>query len=252
MLGVDPLFNPEPSARARFRIDDRVASAFPMARIGIVVAYGLSNGPSDERSRRALGDSVAHLARTLEGQTLGDQPQIKAWREIYRRFGAKPARYPCSAEALAARALKTGSAPAINKLVDHYNAISLRRLTPIGGEDLDALTGELVLRFSDAGERFDIPDDPTAEFAVLPLGEVVWADAAGVTCRRWNWRQGRRTRLTEGTRNAYFIVETLQPSQAPDALGQALQELEDALRLEGRARSTDSWILTMHPGAGGF
>jgi len=36
-------------------------------------------------------------------------------------------------------------------------------------------------------------------------GEVVWCDAAGVTCRRWNWRQARRTQLREGTTTALFI-----------------------------------------------
>jgi hypothetical protein len=29
-------------------------------------------------------------------------------------------------------------------------------------------------------------------------GEVVWCDGAGTTCRRWKWRQARRTQLTDG------------------------------------------------------
>ena len=49
-----------------------------------------------------------------------------------------------------------------------------------------------------------------------------------MTCRRWNWRQSRRTGLSEATRTAFFILDALAPvsdtelSTATDALTQAL------------------------------
>jgi DNA/RNA-binding domain of Phe-tRNA-synthetase-like protein len=43
------------------------------------------------------------------------------------------------------------------------------------------------------------------------VGEVIWGDAEGVTCRRWNWRQGRRTQLTDHTSTALFILDALSP-----------------------------------------
>jgi DNA/RNA-binding domain of Phe-tRNA-synthetase-like protein len=58
-------------------------------------------------------------------------------------------------------------------------------------------------------------------------GEVVWCDEAGVTCRRWNWRQGRRTQLRDDTTTALFILDGLDPvtdqaltSAADDLIGQ--------------------------------
>ena len=42
-------------------------------------------------------------------------------------------------------------------------------------------------------------------------GEVIWADSTGITCRRWNWRQCRRTQLTEDTQNVYFVLDRLAP-----------------------------------------
>lgn len=51
------------------------------------------------------------------------------------------------------------------------------------------------------------------------IGEVVWRDDAGVTCRRWNWRQGRRTALTEESTTALFIIDALAPGDpVPNAL----------------------------------
>jgi DNA/RNA-binding domain of Phe-tRNA-synthetase-like protein len=58
-------------------------------------------------------------------------------------------------------------------------------------------------------------------------GEVVWRDDAGVTCRRWNWRQGPRTRLTEESASAVFLLESLAPMPVPEvtAAGAELAEL---------------------------
>ncbi len=43
------------------------------------------------------------------------------------------------------------------------------------------------------------------------MGEVIWCDDAGVTCRRWNWRQGKRTQLTQDSTSALFILDALDP-----------------------------------------
>jgi DNA/RNA-binding domain of Phe-tRNA-synthetase-like protein len=61
-------------------------------------------------------------------------------------------------------------------------------------------------------------------------GEVVWCDDAGVTCRRWNWRQARRTQLREDTTAALFILDALDP-----VTGEALHTAADDLtaRLTG-------------------
>ena len=47
---------------------------------------------------------------------------------------------------------------------------------------------------------------------------------AGVTCRRWNWRQGRRTQLSEQTTTALFILDALDP-MTDDALQAAADDL---------------------------
>lgn len=60
-------------------------------------------------------------------------------------------------------------------------------------------------------------------------GEVIWRDDAGVTCRRWNWRQCTRTHITEQTKNALFILERLEPYSL-DRLVEAGDELAGLLR----------------------
>ena len=47
-------------------------------------------------------------------------------------------RYPSSAEALITRVLKAQPLPRANALVDLYNAVSVRHVIAVGGEDADA------------------------------------------------------------------------------------------------------------------
>jgi DNA/RNA-binding domain of Phe-tRNA-synthetase-like protein len=57
---------------------------------------------------------------------------------------------------------------------------------------------------------------------------VVWRDDAGVTCRRWNWRQCTRTRLTTRTTRAVFVLDALEPMDDA-ALAAAGDELSTVL-----------------------
>jgi len=65
----------------------------------------------------------------------------------------------------------------------------------------------------------------------------VWCDDAGVTCRRWNWRQARRTQLREDTTAALFILDALDPI-TDQALHAAADDLAAHLaRLGPRVRA---------------
>ena len=204
-------------------VDPRVFGRHPDYVAVVVAADGLANGPSDPESDGWLAEAERHVrARGLA--RAADAPEIAAWRAAFSAFGAKPKQYPCSAEALAQRVLKGRELPRVNRLVDLYNAISVRRLIPVGGEDLERLSGPLRLTLAAGGERFDAPggNEPPKP------GEVVWRDDLGVTCRRWNWRQGTRTRLTESTTRAFFVFDRLG-GLAREELEAAVAELEAAL-----------------------
>ncbi|MER7280097.1 phenylalanine--tRNA ligase beta subunit-related protein [Dactylosporangium sp. NPDC000244] len=174
------------------------------ATVLAVLADGLRNGPGDP--------ALLHDAVAAAGDLSAPHPHLEAWRDVYRAFGAKPQRTPCSAEALRKRAAK-GDVPSVNRIVDAYNAVSIRFAVPIGGEDRAALVGTERLVRAAGDEPFDgaPADEPPKP------GEVIWRDDIGVTCRRWNWRQGRRTALTEATTSAVFLLEGLDIDLRPAA-----------------------------------
>jgi len=99
----------------------------------------------------------------------------------------------------------------VNRLTDLYNAVSVLHQIPLGGEDLTRYTGAPRLVRATGKEAFDTMADGVAVIEYPDDGEVVWCDDAGVTCRRWNWRQARRTQLREDTTAALFILDALDP-----------------------------------------
>ena len=99
--------------------------------------------------------------------------------------------------------------PRVDRLTDAYNAVSIAHLLPIGGEDLSGYVGPARLTRADGTETFDTTGNGEAVVEHPDAGEVIWRDDIGVTCRRWNWRQCTRTRITAATTSAVFILDGL-------------------------------------------
>jgi DNA/RNA-binding domain of Phe-tRNA-synthetase-like protein len=203
--------------RAGATVDDDVFALRPDYRVLLVAVAGLTPGPGDAASEALLAraeTSVAGPADELE--------HVAAWREAYRAFGAKPTRTRNSLEALVRRA--PAGLPRVNRLTDVYNAISVLHRVPVGGEDLDRYDGPPRLVRAQGDEVFDTVADGEPVLEHPEPGEVVWRDGVGVTCRRWNWRQGRRTALTDDTAATIFIFDALAP-MTDDALHAAADDL---------------------------
>jgi len=164
-----------------------------------------------------------------EGAPVWAEAHLASWAEVYVRFGAKPNRTPCSAHALRKRVLKDGALPAINPVVDLYNAVSLRFAVPVGGENIDAYVGPPRLTIANGTEPFDTMASGEPVIERPTPGEVIWRDDAGVTCRRWNWRQGTRTRLDTFTGRMWFVLESLD-TMPIEALAEAANFLELGIR----------------------
>ena len=193
----------------RAEVDPAVLALRPDYRALLLAVDGIEPGPSDDASEQLLRRAEASACAALAERPVEDLPHVAAWREAYRAFGAKPQRTRNSLEALLRR-VETGL-PRVNRLTDVYNAVSVLHLVPLGGEDLDRYTGPPRLVRATGQERFETAESGQTVVEHPDVGEVVWCDDVGVTCRRWNWRQARRTQLTDGTTSALFVLDALAP-----------------------------------------
>jgi DNA/RNA-binding domain of Phe-tRNA-synthetase-like protein len=227
-------------------VDAAVFGLRPDYRALLLAVSGLVPGPGDAASEALLQAAEAAAREALRQQPAEELPHVAAWREAYRAFGAKPQRTRNSLEALLRRA---GSGlPRVNRLTDLYNAVSVLHQIPLGGEDLTRYAGSPRLVRATGTEPFGTAADGVAVTEYPEPGEVVWCDEAGVTCRRWNWRQARRTQLREGTSTALFILDALDPVTGEELHAAAADLLARLARLGPDVRAARR-LIAAGPGA---
>ncbi|WP_392431314.1 B3/4 domain-containing protein [Yersinia sp. HM-2024] len=212
MLTVSPSIAPEVYA---------IAPGFRALSIYVQAAPVL-NPQVGETALKEACDAV------LAGAPEWADSHLAAWAEVFQAFGAKPKRTPSSADALRKRVLRDGTMAALDPVVDLYNAVSLRYAVPVGGENISAYQGAPRLTVAEGTEPFDTVKEGVPAVEYPSRGEVIWCDDAGVTCRRWNWRQGIRTRLSVEAQHMWFILESL-PQMPLEQLHEAGKMLTDGL-----------------------
>ncbi|MEU4032605.1 B3/B4 domain-containing protein [Streptomyces collinus] len=211
-----------------FHLAPAVADAFPDTLIALVTAGGLRGGEPWPHTVTALAELEQQLADGTWQPADETDPRIESWHTAYRSFGTNPRRVRPSVDALGRRLAKKGSLPRINPAVDSYNAVSVRHGLPAGAFDLDRVDGDVVIRRADGTESFTPLGEPdTVEQP--KSGEIVYADATGILTRHWNHRDAHRTRVTEDTAHAVFVLETLHATRDGDVLKVAADELQGLL-----------------------
>lgn len=203
---------------SKFTIEKPFWDLFPDAEIGIVLAKGIDNTEAGRAAVRTeilelLEESNLEAKKFLTEEVFSENNVISVWRDAYRKFKTKKGAR-CSIEALLKRVEKGNEVGRINPLVDLYNAVSLQYGLPCGGEDLDKFLGDLRLTVTTGNDPFLALGDE--EFDNTLPGEVCYLDDAGGVCRCWNWRDGQRTALTENTKNAILVIESVDLARSAD------------------------------------
>ncbi len=210
----------------KFTIDQKIFEKFPGLNIGIIIARGVDNTGIEEEIQNRLREEEKRIRENYDIETLSQNPKIDVWRKAYSVFGAKPKDHRSSIENLYRLVLEGISLRRINNLVDIYNLISLKYMLPVGGEDLDMIRGDVALTFAGPNEApvlllGDKDSRPPHD------GEVIYKDDVSAICRRWNWREADRTKLTEETKNCVLVIEGLPPVTKEDieSATQGLKEI---------------------------
>ncbi len=191
------------------RVHDEVFERFPGFRRGIVVVHNMENRGQSEELEALLEEA---LAQASAGPVdLKTDSRTTAWAEAYRELGCNPNKFPPAHMALLKRVQKPGTRiPFINKAVAVMNDNSIRGILPVGGDDLEQAGPTLELRPARGDERFVPLSDPD-KIETPDAGEMIYvtAETGEVMCRRWNWRNGYTTRVTDLTRAMVMNIDGL-------------------------------------------
>lgn len=210
-----------------FTINKEIFTKFPGLTVGLLSAKGIDNTGEKEEVLELLKKQSEIAREEFKLDTLSENAKIAAWREAYQKFGAKPKKHKCSVESLYNFVLDGVDLRHINTIVDIYNYISLKYMMPLGGDDADKIDGGVTLKLATGDENFTLLN--TDETSHPKPGEVIYADDAEVLCRRWNWRECDKSKMTEETENVAIVVEALPPA-TKEEVEKATSELSELVQ----------------------
>ena len=206
-----------------------IAPRFPSLRIAVVIAEELVIPMERPAALDAEISAIeAEAAARFVDVAMPDIAGVQVWREAYKAFGIKKTSYRCSVERLIRKVVRDGALARINPFVDAYNAVSLKHVFPLGADDLAHVEGDVCFRESRPGDSFLALGEENPQDDPPKPGEIVYADAGKVLCRRWNWYQDARSPVTAATKRAVVTVQSLRPGDLDAAVADLTRMLGEA------------------------
>ncbi len=228
-----------------FRYHPDIVARYPNVIGGVILADGLTNGPTPDALREAFLAEQQAVLKRIGDTPLSQIPALAAWRGAFRGFGLDPTQYRSAAEALLRRLTKKGDIPSINTLVDLGNLVSIRYALPVAVFDTRALQGAVTVHVADGSERYTTLGESEEDHP--EPGEVVFSDETKlVIARRWCWRQSEQSAAQADTTRALITVEG-HHAQARADVQAARDDLLELLRKFAGGNVTSAILDAAHP-----
>jgi len=189
-------------------IDEEIFERFPDFKRGVIIVSDIENAIFDEKINKILNEEIEKKI----GKNIIENKFVKTWDEAHLKFGSNPNKFPPSIKSLLKRIEKGGKISFINSVVALFNYISIKYLIPCGGDDVEKIEGNLCLGFAKGNEIFNPLG--TAEKENPEPGEVIYFDdkTSNVMCRRWNWRNGDFTKITQDSKKLVINLDGIGPA----------------------------------------
>ncbi len=206
-------------------IENDIIMRYPKVEIGYLIAHVSvrKNDPIVENLKHDLGEYLQ--SQGLNATNFVTHPSIALWRTIYEEhFHVKAKTYRSSIEALLRRVVTGKEVWNICNVVDLYNCCSILSLLPMGGYDLNKVSGNIKIRYAKVTETF------------LGLGErqkietksnhVVYADDERIMCWLWNHKDSAETCIDEDSKHVVFFIDSFEREKVQTALNMLTEHLE--------------------------
>jgi DNA/RNA-binding domain of Phe-tRNA-synthetase-like protein len=221
-------------------VENEIFNKYPEAEIGYLVAQVSITrcDPFVEELKQGLGKHLE--SQGINATNFVVHPSISLWRKVYEEdFHVKPKTYRSSIEALLRRVVTGKQIWSICNVVDLYNCCSVLSLLPMGGYDLNKVSGDIGIRFGKEGESFLALGE--RQRADVKSNHVVYADDRRVICWLWNHKDSIETCIDETSQRVIFFIDAFHRDQVQAAL----QLLADNLKKIG-CTPFESGILNHH------
>ncbi len=150
-------------------------------------------------------NAIERLYNQYQGYDIKHDEIIEGFYQLHEKVHVKRRKNPPASENLVKILLKHGDLPSVNKIVDIYNILSVKTKLSLGAHDIDHVTGNIHLRFTHGDETFV----PLGQSEPIPVqaNEYSYIDDDNEVICRLEIRQVNKTKVTEDTKNIFFIVQ---------------------------------------------
>lgn len=216
----------------KFIVSEEFFEKVPNAYFGIVYFNNFDNKTKLDFTDKMLEEAIDSARERLGEGRVKENPLIIPYRESFKNLGINPNKFMCSIEALITRISKGGEIPHINPIVDICNALSIKYILPVGVHDIANFKGDLEIRGAVAEDIF-VPFG-SEEVEHPDVGEVVYVSGNEVKTRRWTWRQGEKSKVTEETSHIFVPIDGFTDVNKEEviALQKELVEILKSLGIE--------------------
>lgn len=205
-----------------FKVEKAVLDAG--VKIVFVVIQGLDNSKESYEWHAHREVLLNDLLERYKDVDVHQDPILEGFNLLHDHTGVKRRKNIPASENLIKLLQKHGSLTYINKVVDIYNLISLDSKLALGAHNIDRVSGNVTLRFTDGTERF-VPLGQTEPVAINPHEYSYIDDSNEVLCRL-EIRQVQKTLVDETARNVFYIVQG-NDATSDELLHQTAQKIID-------------------------
>ena len=213
----------------RIKLQHDFLQRFPEASVHALVYEDVDRVTAAIAERWRMRAQAHVRAMDISPDRLIEREEIQEWRKAYSQFGLKPSKYRSSIEQLWKRAVQGNVIQTPVPLVNLYCFASILSGAPMGGYDLDHVSGDLYVRLARGNEQFTgIGEKQPAH---VPAGVVVYGDDSSVLCYGWNYRDAACSALRAETRRAIFFADSAEArsrGRAASAMTLLREALDDA------------------------
>lgn len=204
-------------------IDPEVAKHLSSVSVGVA----LIKGAKIQKTHPDLEKEKKQVVESLQGMTteqLGEYPEIKSYRKLYKEMGVDWHSRRPSPEALLRRIALGKGLYTINTCVDAYNLVVMKHRISVGAFDADHITFPTVLRFACEGDEILLLGDDTP--TKYTAKELAYYDQDGGYNIDFNYRDAKRTCVTEKTTDILINVDgiyDISPENVQEVLDEAVR-----------------------------
>ncbi len=187
-----------------FYVDNEIKQKFPGLKIGMAVVEGVEVHHGSKELEKYKRETLTKFSKMSLAE-VEKISTVKAYREIYRAFGADWHSRRPSVEALYRRVIQGKGLYNVNTLVDAYNLAVLETKISLGAFDYQKISFPVLLRLAKENEGIILLGENKQ--TKIEIGEMVYADQSRIMTLDVNYRDCDCTKVTTETKNIVLFAD---------------------------------------------